>query len=278
LSFHDFALGISGDCFSFVKEIEHLSSMDDVLKRIDESFGLGISSDKNVGMYKTIVNEYKQPEVELGKRYCIIQCLTRKFTKEELQYWGEYHLNLEDLRKNHVYALSKVYINRQLFPIKETELKFGYLFGGNSTLLSWKLYFPTKKKKGKWISSVPIDTAYGLENLDKEHNGLILDSLKDKMVCAKVFEHCAGIQNETRRALSNESIEYINGNTKQTFLGFDSDAPGKSASRIITDELGWRHINTPDRLLPDTKDFAAWGKLEGLDSLYNHFLSKGLIT
>ena len=269
LSFHDFSLGLHGDCFTFVKELYGLSSMDEILKLIDKEFGLGLSISPTKD-YKRIIGEYKQPE-ELEKRYSVIQCITRKFTKEELQYWNEYHQDVSDLKREHIFSLEKVYLNRQLFPMKSTELRFGYLSGS-----SWKIYFPNKKKKGKWISNVPLTTTYGLEHLQKDKNGLILDSLKDYMVCFKVYDACSGVQNESLAAFSKETISYIKDNCKQVYWGGDSDEVGKQASYVITQAFDWKHINTPDNLLPTVKDWADMGRLLGLDAIKNHFITKGL--
>ena len=273
LSFIDFTTSSSGDCFTFVKLLYNINSMDEVLKKIDSDFGLGISSIQNVGNYKIITGKYKQPEIELGKRYSVIQCITRKFTKEELAYWAEYYQDINDLRENSIYSLSKVYLNRQLFPLKDGELRFGYLIKNSY----WKLYFPYASKKKKWLSNVPLNTAYGLENLSKDKNTLIVDSLKDHLVCRKIYNNVVQVQNESISSISTETVEFINNNSKTVFVGFDADAPGKNASRIITQMFNWKHINTPDYLLPEVKDWAGMGKALGLDAIKNHFIKKGLI-
>jgi len=93
LSFIDFAdTSKRGNCFVFVKLLFNLSSIDDVLRLIDRDFGLGIST-KNIEDVKRVVPEYKQPE-SLGKRYSLIQVVTRKFTNEELEYWNQLMKNL----------------------------------------------------------------------------------------------------------------------------------------------------------------------------------------
>ena len=86
LSFIDFAdTNIRGDCFTFVKMLYNLATMDDVLRLIDRDFNMGIVEGKPTQEYKKIVSVYKQPE-DLGKRYSLIQVKTRKFTQEELAY------------------------------------------------------------------------------------------------------------------------------------------------------------------------------------------------
>ena len=130
ISFIDFAdTSKRGDCFTFVQMLYNLAGVEDVLKMIDRDFGLGIANGKPTEEYKKVVAEYKQPAQE--KQYSLIQVITRKFTQEELAYWNQYHQDLEDLRANHVYSIKKLYFNKQLFPLKETELRFGYFYDGH---------------------------------------------------------------------------------------------------------------------------------------------------
>ena len=272
ISFIDFAeTSLRGDCFYFVKCLFNLSTMNDVLVKIDSDFGLGISSKENINKYKEIVKQYKQPEESI-KRYSLIQVKTKKFTKQELEYWNSYHIDIEDLRKENVYSVDKVYLNKQLFYTNPHELTFGYLYDGH-----WKIYRPySTNKRDKWLSNVPLTTVKGLANLRPNKNTLICKSLKDYMVCKKVYPYVCHIQNESTAALSDEIVEFIRNNSKEVFYGGDSDEPGKKASFDITQSFGFRHINPPDDLLPDIKDFADWGKEKGLRELESHFIKKRL--
>lgn len=272
LTFIDFTTGQKGDCFTFVKYLFNLNSIDDVLRIIDKEFDLGIISGSSTQEYKKIISEYKQPE-ELGKRYSLIQCITKPFTKDDINYWGSYFQDVSDLRANNIYSLKKIYLNKQLYSIKNNELVFGYLYNS----LNWKIYFPGREKKGKWLSNVPLSTSYGLENLDRENNSLITKSLKDYLVCRKIYPYVSHVQNESLSAFSEETIEHISNNSKRVFYGGDSDKAGKEASYIITNTLGYKHINPPDRLLPQVKDFSDWAKKEQLKTLEEYFKQKKLI-
>lgn len=273
LSFIDFAdTEKRGDCFEFVKTLFSLQTIDDVLKRIDEDFGLGFITGKPTTYYKRIVAEYEQPE-NSGKRYALVQAVTRKFTHEELAYWNGFFQDISDLRREHIYSIKELYLNKSKFSLKDTELRFGYLYDG-----CWKIYRPFADKKVKWVpNNVPLTSMRGLDNLNKDYNSLICDSLKDYMVCLKVYDHVAHTQNESLASFSHENVAYIKENSKEVFWGGDSDAPGKQASYVITKAFGFRHINPPDELLPSIKDWAQWGKDKGLDELRNHFIKKGLL-
>jgi hypothetical protein len=274
LSFIDFAdTSKRGDCFHFVKLLFNISTIDEVLKMIDRDFGLGISSGKDVGKYKMIVGNYKQPE-ELGKRYSLIQVKTRKFTNEELAYWNSYHQDISDLRENNIYSISKLYLNRQLFPLKETELRFGYLYDGH-----WKIYRPFADKRSKWIpNNVPITAMDGMEDIKDCDVAFINKSKKDYMVMKKVFPCCCAVQNEGMGCFSEDNVQYIKGNSKKQILSFDSDDTGVRNSQQITEIFDFGYCNVPKKLLKEgIKDWADWSKVYGLKPIEEYLKQKRLL-
>ncbi len=161
ISFIDFAdTSLRGDCFDFVRLLFNLPGIGDALLLIDKDFGLGLADGKPTHHYKKVVGEYKQP-ANLSKRYVLIQAKTRKFTKEELSYWNQYHQSEDDLKANGVYSIKELYLNKEKFPLKETELRFGYLYDGH-----WKIYRPFGDKKTKWVpNNVPITMMDGREDI-----------------------------------------------------------------------------------------------------------------
>lgn len=260
-----------GGCFNFVEQMYNCS-FNEALHIIDKEMHLNIYSKSDVN-YTPYPRSYeKQPEELLGKRYSLIQVVTRKFTKSELEYWSSYHQSIEDLRNNHVYSIQHFYLNKKRFSLDD--VRFGYLYEGQW----WKLYQPFSDKRKKWISNVPLKIMYGLSNLNKEQNTLVTKSMKDYLVCRKVFPNVCHVQNESLFAFSEENVNYIKENSKEVFIGFDSDVAGKQASHLITSTFGWKHINIPDTLLSEgCKDFADWAKCKGLDELKTHFINKKLI-
>lgn len=273
LSFIDFGDSqFRGDCFTFVKMMFNLKNMDEVLRKIDTDFKLGISSGKFSTDYKMIVSTYKQPE-ELGKRYAMIQVITRKFTKEELAYWNEYHQDIEDLKAEHIYSLDKVYFDRKLYTLGN-ELRFGYYYDG-----SWKIYRPFGTKKTKWApNNVPITVMDGKKNLVKDKPSFICGSKKDYMVMKKVYEHSCATQNEGIACYSDDNVYFLRENSSQQILGYDSDVPGVKNSQQITQLFGFNYCNVPKNyLLEGINDWAGLGKQYGLETISNYLKQKEII-
>jgi hypothetical protein len=274
LSFIDFAdTSRRGDCFEFVKTLHNLSSMDDVLKLIDRDFHLGIASGVVTEEYKKIVSAYKQPE-DLGKRYSLIQVITRKFNNDELAYWNSYHQSLQDLRDNNVYAVKKVFLNKSLFAIKDNELTFGYFYDGH-----WKIYRPFADKKVKWVpNNVPITAMDGKLDITNCDVAFINKSKKDYMVMKKLFPCSCAVQNEGIGCFSEENIEYLRANSKKQILSFDSDVTGVANSQQITKVFGFGYLNVPKKYLTEgIKDWADLAKIHGMEVIENYLKQKKLL-
>lgn len=274
LSFIDFAdTSKKGDCFTFVKMLYNLPAIADALRMIDRDFGLGLSNGTSTGAYKEIVKEYKQPE-DLGKRYSLIQAITRKFTSEELAYWNQYHQSLDDLRAENVYSIKKLYLNKQLFPLKDTELRFGYLYDGH-----WKIYRPFADKKSKWVpNNVPITTMDGLQNIVDCDVAFINKSKKDYMVMKKVFPCSCAVQNEGLGCFSDGNVEYLKANSNRQILSFDSDEIGVQNSQQITQLFDFEYANVPRKYLSGgIKDWADLAKEHGLEAVEQYLKEKQLL-
>jgi len=238
------------------------------LEKIAQYFGI-----KSTGIeeYQPKVLNYQKPILE-AKRYTLIQVHAKEWDEASLNYWKAYGITINDLRDNDVWNVKEWFLNRKRQYIGDGELCFGYKYGD-----CWKIYYPNRPKtEGKWWSNVPLVTAGGLKNLSKDHNTLVTKSLKDYIVCKKIYPYTCYIQNESIGAISEQTGIYITENSKEVFYAGDGDLAGKTASYKITEKWHWKHINPPDRLLPDVKDFSDWRKAEGRLPILKHFKNKNL--
>ena len=262
-----------GDCFNFVQMLHNLPSTSDALKMIDRDFGLGLSSGIITGEYKKIIAEYKQPEIE--KRYSLIQVKVRKFTQEELDYWAQYHQDIQDLRDNNIYSIKELYLNKQRFPLSDNELRFGYLYEGQY----WKIYRPFANKKHKWMpNNVPITVMDGKENIKDCSVAFINKSKKDYMVMKKIFPCSCAVQNEGLACFSHENVEYLKANSDRQILSFDADDVGVQNSKQITEMFDFEYANVPRQYLAEgIKDWADLAKVHGLKAIEDYLKSKNLL-
>jgi len=274
LTFIDFAdTSKRGSCFDFVRMSFNLKDLKEVLALIDRDFGLGFSRETNTEQYKRIVSQYIQP-VRAVKAYSNIQVVVKAFTNDELAYWNQYHQSLDDLKANNVYSISKVYLNKQLFPVP-FELRFGYLYDDK-----WKIYRPhAKDKKSKWVpNNVPITAMDGKDDIKQCDVAFINKSKKDYMVMKKLFPCSCAVQNEGLGCFSPENVEYIKSNSASQILSFDSDVTGVENSQQITKIFNFGYCNVPRKYLSEgIKDWADLAKAHGMQAIENYLKQKELI-
>lgn len=274
LTFIDFAdTSLKGNCFEFVQTLFNLSNFYEALKMIDRDFDLGLSTNTSTQNYKRIVSEYSQPTAVMKREY-FIQVKTRKFTHEELEYWNSYYQDIDDLKANNVYSVDTVYLNKKKFPLKDTELRFGYLYEGH-----WKIYRPFADKKTKWMpNNVPITMMDGLEDIVDCDVAFINKSKKDYMVMKKIYPCCCAVQNEGMGCFSEENVAYLKENSERQILSFDSDETGVKNSLQITDKFGFDYCNVPKLYLGEgIKDWALLAKEKGLKTVERILQEKGII-
>ena len=261
-----------GGCFNFVMMLFNVG-LNDALLMIDRDFDLGIISGSSTKQYERIVSDYAQPTAT-SKREYFIQVKTRKFTNEELAYWNGYYQDIDDLRANNVYSIDTVYLNKQKFPIKDSELRFGYLYEGH-----WKIYRPFADKKNKWMpNNVPITMMDGLDDIRDCDVAFINKSKKDYMVMKKIYPCCCAVQNEGMGCFSEENVEYIKENSERQILSFDSDETGVKNSQMITDKFGFEYCNVPRLYLDEgIKDWADLARIHGLKTIEKYLTQKEII-
>lgn len=274
LTFIDFGdTSKRGSCFDFVCMLFNVQ-LKEALEMIDRDLGLGFTRTTNTQEYKRIISEYKQP-VKMSKTYTNIQAVVRRFTKEELAYWAQYHISEDELKANNVYSLSKVYLNKQLINTSLDELRFGYLYDDR-----WKIYRPfAKDKRYKWVpNNVPITAMDGKEDIKHCDVAFINKSKKDYMVMKKIFPCSCAVQNEGLGCFSPENVEYIKNNSKYQILSFDSDVTGVQNSQQITQMFDFGYCNVPKKYLEQgIKDWADLAKHHGLKVIEDYLKEKGIL-
>lgn len=270
--YKDFGNGnYKGDCIDLVCQLFNLNKHDAIIK-IQEDFGL-LKSNPDQELKRVISSLPITKDVKQKKAPDIVVS-TRTFNSDELSYWNDYYQDISDLKRENIYVPKKIWINKNPIDLKVSELTFCYYYPEND---KWKIYFPFREKAKKWLSNIPLQTSWGLENINKDKNTLICKSKKDFMVCRKIYPYVTGVQNESTAAFSEHFVSKLKENSKLIYYGGDSDAPGKAASYLITQQFGFKHINPVDRLLPQIKDFSDWAKKESLGKLNEHFIKKQLI-
>jgi len=273
--FKDFASGKGGDCFKFVSYLYGLNFYQ-VLEKIDKDFGLGIQDENPV--FKIQVS--KRPD-SIHKQVKLIQIFPKDFTYEELKWWGDYSITKQELEKKLIYSIDRLYINKQLIPNYDKELRFAYQFDNYL-----KIYSPNNKKY-KWISSCPNDYISGFDDIKykifsgKQSDKLIITkSVKDEIIMSKFFPDVCSTQNESSASINHENMEWILKGYKKdrVFIAYDNDKAGVEASTYYTNNYGFSYVNVPRIFSREgIKDWSDLVKEKDLDTMKNYLKIKGLL-
>lgn len=275
--FVDYATGERGDAFDFVAKLHNLHSFPEILEAVDSHMGLNL---KNSKPKLNKVYEKKKIDIDDVEEEKLIQVKIKRFTQEELDWWATYGLDISDLKKQtdvKVYSVKNYWVNKELkFNNLGHTLCFAYHF---EKVDKWKIYYPlADKSKGevKWISNVPLQIMYGLDNIVNCDKAIITKSFKDLAVLNKIYPCVCATQNESLAAISDDNLAFIKGNSKEAYFSADSDEAGKKASWEITKKLGLQHLNIPDYLLTfGCKDWSDWCKRDGSEAIKYFLKLKG---
>lgn len=255
----------SGDCFKFVQLVEGVHDFHAVLDRIASQLFLFPDEERKVPKRFTTTQEMEED-------YKDIRVKIRRFTRRDLAYWGEYGLGIEDLKGHEsvqIYSVDRYWIEGRLSYINWGDLCFVYHF---PLIDKVKIYTPYSEKR-KWISNVPLNYMYGMENIGESCRDIIVTkSVKDYLVMSKIHECTCATQNESLSSITKENMELLKSRGDNIYIAFDSDNAGKRASREVTSTYEIKHLNIPDYLLRfGCTDFSDWCKRDGLGAI-DYFL------
>jgi hypothetical protein len=267
-----------GDVWKFVQQMEGLS-FNDALIKIDQKLQLGLTNGKPI--IGKVITAFEKPKIE-WKPPPLIQVISRKPNKQELNYWSEYFQGLDDLKRENVYFPKTIYRNKQKIPL--LDMTFCYFY---PDIEKWKIYRPFAPKKGKnlmvhewkWDTNLPFTYLENEKDLIPG-NIFLTKSKKDRMVLMNILEtnNIFSVQAEDSACLSPEFLDDIDKIANMKIAVTDNDAKGKQFSWWLTTQKGFKHCNVPDvynRL--GITDFADLGKAYGREKVRNHFKKKGYI-
>ncbi len=259
LLFIDYSRAMSYDLFLFVQHKYNLN-FDQALNKVIDDMGVTVQN-------TAIVQQ--QMSKEFNKK--LIQVSVRPYTSLDLQYWGQYQINQDDLKNENIYSIDKLWIDKK--PCKLHELAFAYHY---PDVDGFKIYQPLNTVY-KWFNNIPFTYIDGLKDLPfKSDSVLLASSKKDKMVIKKVFTDVCSVQGENPFAISTADDEFLNSHYKHKFCFFDSDLPGKEANKKLNSKgYGW--INIPNEYyehygIKDPSDFIK--KFKSFKYIQNLILKK----
>ena len=223
LIFHDFSGDFYGNFINVVMrkfDVGYYKAID----IIASDFGFTKKIDKI---------EIKQSESKIEKSEpSKIQIEVKEFNKRELNWWKDYGVTQEILKKFHVYSCKNVFLNGELINTNNNNLIFGYYGGKKDNLELWRIYFPGRKTY-RFLTNWPSKKIQGYNQLPKTGKLLVITkSMKD---CLTLYS--LGISaiapNSENIFISDTLLENLKKRFKYIVVMYDNDIPGISNMRKI---------------------------------------------
>ena len=270
LYMHDFATNEHINCFEVVMRLNNCNYYQ-ALEIIAKDFRL-IEGSKSSIVKPKIVESIRETS------NCKIQVTIKKFTETELEWWKQFGIDKNLLKKYHVYSLQYVFLNGELkFTSSEQCPIYGYYFGKdkNSNEL-WKIYFPTNKDKGiRFINNLPTKKLQGYKQLDKNNNILIITKSMKDCISLRAFGLNAVAPSSESTFCNDKQIEEFKKRFEHIIVIYDQDKAGKvNMAKIRRSYPELNYFVIPKEY--NSKDFSDlvmnYG-VNGVKELVNQFMS-----
>lgn len=201
-----------------------------------------IANDFNIDSFKNY--EVHQPKIEYTNTIInespasSIQVQIKDFSKVELDWWKEYGINYNTLKKFKVFSIKHVLLNGYYFITSDTSQPiYGYYGGldseGNEL---WRIYFPNRTEY-RFLSNWKNTMIQGSKQLKFGSNDLIITkSLKD-VICLHEFGFSAIAPCSENSFLTQAQYSKLKNKFENIYLFYDNDLPGIRATQKIRKEF-----------------------------------------
>ena len=244
LQFVDWARDKRYNCFEVVME-KYSCNFWESLKIIDQDFGLGLYSNRNLDKWRknligkklisgSVKNEIKKPE---NKKNLNFSYYVQEFTKKHLAYWEKGCIDLHILKFFNVFDTVSVNLNGKSY-MRSTKTDPIYTYANKSNRV--KFYRPHNKTGKKWRGNVKTEDVQGLEQLPDKGNLLfITSSLKDVMSLYSLGFSAIAPQSES--ILSEDILTDLKKRWDKIVILYDNDEPGIKIAKNFSEKcnLPW---------------------------------------
>lgn len=156
-----------------------------------------------------------------------IRVQIRDFTPAELEWWGQYGITSNILKKYNVFSCQGVFLRGNLQTWNTNDLVFGYYGGKKEDLELWRIYYPNRESY-RFLTNWPAKKIQGLKQLKKTGDVVVITkSMKDCMALA-AYGIPAIAPNSENLFIANSVLEDLKSRFKHIVVFYDNDLAGIS--------------------------------------------------
>ena len=249
LMFKDHGTGDCGNVIKFVSLLTGLTNYSDILNNIVNK--LKITNNTQLVSSKQYI-----PSTET-----VIGVVRQNFTLTDINYWSQFHISKETLKKYNVNSIKYYLCNGIVKGIYKPENPmYAYKVYNN-----FKIYRPLADKYTKWRNNLTEYDIQGYAQLPKKGNILfITKSMKDVM-CLYEMGYTAISPSSESTFIPLDILEQLKRRFKRIIILFDRDIAGAKNSRKLSLKHGLDAMFVHKKF--NAKDISDAVKLNGFDKV-----------
>lgn len=257
LIYKDFGDGTHVSFIGFVMK-KYMVRYYQALQIIAEDFGLvkKTSDRKSPGKIKVITKRFEESKPS------VINIEAQDFTRQDIEWWRQFNVDIDLLRKYHVYSCKYVFLNTKVFAeYTDKNPIYGYYFGKQEGSEKWKIYMP-RRTSMKWICNTGTDIVQGYRELPPRGKVCVITkSLKD-VLCLRSFGIPAIAPNSEHLFITDGMLDNLKRRFRTIVVLYDNDGTGMRR----TVEIRQQHPELLYTLIPKCsgcKDLSDYVKKNG---------------
>ena len=212
LLFKDHGIGEAGNALKFIKIIKGIQTREELEREL-----LRIVRRMNPTMnIKAATYNKEQLETDIG-------IVRQPFTQVDKEYWKQFHISLDTLKKFNVFSIKYFLCNRVVRgTYKEANPMYAY-----KVFDKFKIYRPLASKYTKWRTNLTNRHVQGLAELPKEGGNLLIitKSLKDVMCLYEMGFYAISASSETT-FIPEDILQSLRSKWKRIVILYDRDKTG----------------------------------------------------
>jgi len=226
MRFKDFN-GEQGTCFDLVMILSG-SRFNDCLKIINSDMNLGLENSYNTKEIKRVKYTNFKDKILKEKSECLIQFKPQHFTDEDIEYWKQFNIDYNILKRYNIYSAKYVFVNKRLvFTYSKNNPIYCYSLPNNKV----KVYRPfADKGKFKWLSNATNNEIQGLYQLEYDSDILVITKSMKDVMCLRSFGVDSIAPQAETSYLNVETANNVTQKYSKIVILYDNDEAGINGS------------------------------------------------
>lgn len=214
LLFKDQGTGETGNCFKFVRLLKGLKYHVETLQTINKDLNLGLLKRSSKGI--TVKDRYKPARTHIAIK-------RKHLTEYDLDYWYQFGITRDTLKRFKVSPISKVWVNDVIKPYIYSKKEPMYAY---QIYNKFKVYRPKSEYRERFLGNCNKYDIQGMEQLRKKGELLVITkSLKDVMVLYELG-YSSIAPNSESSIIPSSIMSHLRARFNKVVVLYDNDLAG----------------------------------------------------